>query len=139
MLIGFIGIFLILYFEATGKDYDFYRMFCYLSIFAASWSMVYWKIIIYINNHLLCGKSSNLLTTKIVDFAFGIYLIHILIMREWLWKTEFILNISNYYSQTLTILFITFSLSLLSCFIISKIPYLRSIIGLNIPSYKNIE
>lgn len=131
LIIGFFGIFLILYLEASEIYYDFYSLFWYLSIFIAAWCIIYWEILIYFSSLILKLNYLPLIMAKIADLTFGIYLIHIIIMREWLWKTEFILNISNYYLQTFNIVVLTFFISLLSCFVLSKIPYLRSIIGLN--------
>lgn len=133
--IGIIGIGLILFLKYYNVVFDFYRLFWYLSIFIAAWSVVYWYIIlssskifpkIYFLNWII----------KISNLTFGVYLIHILIMREWLWKTNFILDIQNYYIQTITVAILSFFLSLTCCFIISKIPFLRIIIGLNSKKFK---
>lgn len=126
LLIGTSGVFLILYMEYSGIDYDFYRLFWYLSIFVAAWTVVYGYLISYISKFLKYNINFLTYTSKL---TFGVYLIHILIMREWLWKTNFILNISNYYLQTLINVFLTFIISLGCCWVLSKIPYLRAVIG----------
>lgn len=127
LLIGICGVFLILYMEFSAIDYDFYRTFWYLSIFMAAWTVVYWYFFKNISN--LFNFSSKDFLTYTSKLTFGVYLIHILIMRDWLWKTSFIQNISIYYFQTFIIAIASFICSLASVYIISKIPYLRSIIG----------
>lgn len=127
LIIGILGVALILYLKCNGIEFNFYRLFWYLSIFIASWSIVYWYII-YKLCELIKVKQIRFIT-KISQLTFGVYLIHILIMRDWLWKSEFILSINNYFLQTFVLAILTFLFSILCCYIISKIPYIRSIIG----------
>jgi len=54
-------------------------------------------------------RSGSKTTTS--RLTFSIYLVHIAIMREPLWKWDFILGIQNYYLQWAVIVVLTFSLS----------------------------
>ena len=129
LAIGVGGICLILYLNLNGIEYDFYRLFWYLSIFVVAWCIVYWYIIKSIGQFISKPASMQWLI-KASSLTFGIYLVHILIMREWLWKSALILEINNYLLQTLTIAVCSFLLSLIACYCISKVPYLRLTIGL---------
>lgn len=128
-LFGLTGIVSILLLKFNNIDFNFYRLFWYLSIFIASWSVLYWYIIKIFINLFFKSKNYNYWIIGISNLTFGVYLIHILIMREWLWKSSFITSISNYYLQTILIALLSFFFSLLLSFLISKIPYLKAIIG----------
>ena len=125
------GLIVILYLKYKNIEFEYYRLFWYLSIFMASWSVIYWYFARYIVK-IITNFPLDLWMTKISNLTFGIYLIHILIMREWLWKSNFILNISNYYLQTFIIFFLSFFISLIAVFLISKIPYLKVIVGFKV-------
>lgn len=61
--------------------------------------------------------------------TFGIYLVHIFIMRNILWHNNFILSINNYYLQTAVIIILTFILSAICTYLISLLPKAQYIIG----------
>ena len=65
------------------------------------------------------------------DLSFGIYLVHIAVMRYFLWKIEWIENISNYYIQWGIIVLLTFVISFLISYVIYCLPIGRYIIGVN--------
>ena len=65
------------------------------------------------------------------NLSFGIYLIHIAVMHNFLWKLEWIQNISNYYIQWAVIVILTFALSWSICYILYCLPFGRYIIGNN--------
>lgn len=136
--IGCLGVVLILYFKSYNLEFEFYSLFWYLSIFIVAWSIVYWKVIIHISKYI--EKSLSLKFIKnLSDLTFGIYLIHIFIMREVLWRTSIILNISNYYLQTLIIALLSFLFSIIVCFVLSKIPFIQLSIGINYITIKNFS
>ena len=66
---------------------------------------------------------------KLANLSFGIYLIHIFIMRYVLWECDFIQNMDSYIVQTITIAIIIFVLSAVFCYLISLLPFASSIIG----------
>lgn len=65
----------------------------------------------------------------LANYSFGIYLMHILIMRPWLWDVPFIKSITNYPIQTFTIVAIDMAISVLLCWLISLTPWSKYIIG----------
>lgn len=104
---------------------DFYSAFWYLSapvaIITATW---------FVGIKRLCETFVfNIRLSIISNLSFGIYLIHIFIMRTLLWNWSVITEIPNYYLQTVIIAVFTFVGSYVVCRIISYIPYSQYIIG----------
>lgn len=65
---------------------------------------------------------------ELSKLSFGIYLIHILVMRNVLWKTEWMQNMHGLV-QIVVCAILTFTISALISWGISKIKYVRAIIG----------
>jgi len=65
----------------------------------------------------------------IANYSFGIYLSHILLMRPWIWNLSFVDYIGNYELQTLAIIIIDFTGSLLLCWLISFTPISKYVIN----------
>lgn len=104
---------------------DFYSVFWYLSITVALWCIVWWIIV----KRLL--KNVPKLPNWVVELSklsFGIYLVHILVMRNVLWKTEWMQNMHGFV-QIVVCAILTFTISALISWGISKIKYVRAIIG----------
>ena len=109
-------------------EIDFYSMFWYLSIFVTVQCVFWWKIIGYISTKWMNGKECPVLA-EVSKLTFGIYLVHIFIMRYLLWKWDFILGIHPYWFQTTVIIVQTFIGSLAVSYLISLLPFSRYIIG----------
>lgn len=108
---------------------DFYSIFWYLSIFVTILTVALYKVFMIPSLQL---KEKNVLTRLITttsELCFGIYLIHIAVMREWLWKATWIADISNFYVQYIVIVGITFVVSLSISYVISFLPFGQYIIG----------
>ena len=106
-------------------EVDFYSVFWYLSITVALWCIV-WCIVV---KGLM--KNVSILPNWVVELSklsFGIYLVHILVMRNILWKTEWMQNM-NGFVQIIVCTILTFAISALISWGISKIKYIRAIIG----------
>lgn len=104
---------------------DFYSAFWYLSapvaIMTATW---------FVGLKKLCDTFVfNIRLSTVSNLSFGIYLIHIFIMRTLLWNWSIITEIPNYYLQTTIVAVFTFVGSYVVCRIISYIPYSQYIIG----------
>lgn len=67
--------------------------------------------------------------TQLSSLSFGIYLIHIFIMRYLLWQWEFIRVIDSYIVQTTIVSLLTFAGSVLASYLISFLPGAQYIIG----------
>lgn len=106
---------------------NFYEVFWYLSIFVVIqcvfWFQTITKLPLKFSNRI------ETMLTRISNLSFGIYLIHIFIMRYVLWEWDFIQNIDFYILQTITIAVLTFALSTASCYLISLLPFAKYLIG----------
>ena len=66
------------------------------------------------------------------NLSFGIYLIHIFVMRTLLWNWSMIQAIGNYCFQTLIVAVLTFVGSYVICYLIAFLPFSQYIIGYSI-------
>lgn len=108
---------------------DFYSVFWYLSIFVTILTVAMFKLLIFKSLKLKNGTIVERIITTTSGLSFGIYLVHIAIMRNWLWKQEWIINIPNYYVQYLAIVLLTFIMSFIITYVISYLPFGNYIIG----------
>lgn len=123
------GAILLLATKKLGIETDFYNMFWYLSIFVAALCAFLWQ---GIQKSIIIHKISGTGISLLSNLTFGIYMIHILIMRYWLWHQEWILGITNYILQTIVVTVLTFTVSIALCYIIAKSPAGEYLIGYRI-------
>jgi surface polysaccharide O-acyltransferase-like enzyme len=109
-------------------EVDFYSLFWYLSLFVAVQCMFWWKIINSFSVKWTNGKKFSILA-EVSKLTFGIYLVHIFIMRYLLWKWDFILGIHPYWFQTTVIIILTFIGSFAVSYAISLLPFSKYLIG----------
>lgn len=106
---------------------NFYEVFWYLSIFVVIqcvfWFQTITKLPLKFSNRI------ETMFTRISNLSFGIYLIHIFIMRYILWECDFIQNMDSSILQTVTIAVLTFVLSTIACYLISWLPFSAYLIG----------
>lgn len=101
--------------------------FWYLSIFVAIIAMT-WFAIIQKNVSLIHSSRIKKYIIRFSNYSFGIYLIHILVMRYILWKVALISQLGGVIQIILTfILTIVISYLLISC--VSKFKFAQYIIG----------
>lgn len=129
-IIAIVGPIFLLYLKYNQIPFEFYSLFWNQSIFIVAACIVIWHAVqsIFHRWHL---KNEVIINGIILlsNLSFGIYLIHILIMREWLWNQDWIQTIHNYPLQSMVVAVITFALSTLSTYLISKLPVSKWIIG----------
>ncbi len=111
---------------------DFYSTFWYLSVFVVIMCIVWFKGIYKCSESVGGGKFS--LQSKetiqyISNLAFGIYFVHIFVMRYILWKCGFIMAIDSYILQTAVVIALTAIISAAICMIISRTYMAEYIIG----------
>lgn len=106
---------------------DFYDLFWYLSIFVAVQCVFWWKLICCASARFE-GRAFPILTA-ISKRTFGIYLVHIFIMRYLLWNWDFIVNLHPFWLQTLVIVVLTFAGSLAVSYLISLLPFSKYLVG----------
>ena len=106
-------------------EVDFYSLFWYLSLTVALQCVLWWIIV-----KRLMRNVANLprLVVELSKLSFGVYLIHILVMRNVLWKTEWMQGM-NGIVQIVVCTILTFIISALISWGISKIKYVKAVIG----------
>lgn len=109
-------------------DVDFYRMFWYLSIFVVMMSAFWFRLV---QCHVKDDSMFQGLIERVSRLSFGIYLMHIFIMRRWIWHWDLVYSIDNYCLQILVIFAFTFVISLLVAYAVSLLPFGKYIVGCN--------
>lgn len=105
---------------------DFYDLFWHLSVFVAILCCCMYVTVCHIK---LSGHRIRGLVRLTSRLSFGIYLIHIAVMRWWIWKWEWVQDIGNYPLQWLVIVVLTFLISWICAYLISRTPLGNLIIG----------
>ncbi len=109
---------------------DFYDVFWYLSIFVAVMSVAWFMIIKKINIEFNQLSKFHNFIALLSNCCFGIYLVHIFVMRTVLWRLP-VLHGLNGILQILVITILTFGGSFLITWFISLMPKSEYIIGFN--------
>lgn len=117
--------------KTFGWNLDFYSAFWYLSAPVCIMTMAWFCTI---SQLLMSYKETNSIITTISNLCFGVYLVHIFIMRDILWNVNIIVGIDNYYIQTGVVFVLTAILSFGVCWLVSLMPFSQYIIG-----YKNTK
>lgn len=112
------------------QDADLYSIFGFLSIFCAVLTVFLYKLCMLRTIRFKNGRGSlkNVLILT-SNLSFGIYLVHIAVMRFFLWRIDFIVNINNYLLQWATVVVLTFGISWIVTYFISFLPFGDYIIG----------
>lgn len=120
---------LLVFNKAFGWNLDFYNCFWFGSFPMAVTSATYFMIAkTLLINRVLPAKVTQAIIF-VSNLSLGVYLVHTIIMRTYLWKCSFIVGISNYCVRTFVITGLTFIISLILCWGISYLPYSQYIIG----------
>lgn len=129
-LIGFILAWVVLAVaKSRNWDVDFYDMFWYLSIFVALMCVFWWKVITVVADKIHSFQPVVNIIVLISNLSFGIYLIHIFVMRYLLWRCDYIKSVMPYPLQTFVVLVLTVLISIALCWFISFLPKSDWIIG----------
>lgn len=78
-------------------EVDFYSLFWYLSIFTVMMCVVWFSMLSQSNKINQISGKIRLLIISFSNCSFGIYLIHIFVMRNVLWKSELLLKWGGYH------------------------------------------
>lgn len=111
-------------FKLTGTQVDFYSVFWYQSIFTVMMCIGWFCIFQRLEERVPHSSWITLLS----NCCFGIYLVHIFIMRNILWKCGIISGNGGIIQIILTIL-LTSLISFIITWCISKLPFTQYIIG----------
>ena len=127
-LLLFFSFFLPLFVLWKHVEFNFYSLFWYLSISVVLICVLWWH---------LCHKVKPVpyLVTKLSNLSFGIYLIHILILRNILWKIDWISTLFGEghplsgLAQIVICTCLTFFLSAILCYLLSLTAIGKYLIG----------
>lgn len=108
-------------------EVDFYSLFWYLSIGVATMSL-FWFVLIRRFHLLNQPNRLTLVLAELSKMSFGIYLVHIFIMRDILWHWSFMASLSVWI-QIPVCSVLTLALSYGVVKLISKLPFSKYIIG----------
>ena len=125
ILFSFFSIVLPLLSYGLNLNVYFYSWFWYLSASVAFQCIIWWMFIKKISVYFYKGRS-------IIEFlskhSFGIYLVHILVLRNILWKLSWIQSLSGILQVTVCLI-LTFTISLFISWCISKLRYGKYVVG----------
>ena len=110
----------VLYYSSI--EYDFYSMLWYLSLPVALMAFCWYVLV-----NRLPNKTINWIS-EAAKLSFGVYFIHILVMRYCIWHVEVICSLPGII-QIIAISTVTLLLSFLISWLISKLPFSKYIIG----------
>lgn len=118
--------------KVLGWNLDFYSAFWYLSAPVAVMTTAWFCVMKYLFDRASVYK----FWVEISNLSFGIYLLHIFVMRTLLWNWGVIQGINNYYLQAVVVVTLTFIGSLAISYGIARLPLAQYIIGHRIKSDK---
>lgn len=103
-------------------DFDFHSMCCYLSLPIASMAFMWFVLVKRLPDfrHVLLGQLSKL--------SFGVYLIHIFVLRSVLWRVDLICNLPDIV-QILVFAISTIMISYFVSWLISRLSFSKYIVG----------
>lgn len=108
---------------------DFYSMFWYLSVFVLVFCVAWFKGILSYGSKWVCNERIRSFIVLFSNLSFGIYLIHIFVMRYILWNMDWLKGMKPYIAQSGTIFLLTTVISFALVYLISRFKYAQYIIG----------
>lgn len=114
--------------KLLGVLVDFYDLFWYLSIFVAMMSSAWFTLFKKLSTTFNPASKLHRFIVMTSNCCFGIYLIHIFIMRSFLWRISFFQNEATVI-QIVMITILTFVSSFIIIWLISYLPFAEYIIG----------
>ena len=114
--------------KVFGIEVDFYSVFWYLSIFVVMMAVSIFASIQRLSKYFCFKSNSERALILASNMTFGIYLSHILFMREIIWPMPFLSSCGSV-CQILLITTVTYCFSSLFCRLIARFPHGEIIIG----------
>ena len=108
---------------------DFYSLFWYLSIFVAVMCLAWFCFSRDVVARLTLPTSISKALVTTSNCTFGMYLVHMFIMRRWIWTWSFVSAPGGGLAETLLIFTLTFVLSFQTTYLLSFLPFATYIIG----------
>lgn len=107
-------------------EVDFYRVFWYLGVSVMMMCVVWWIVWRHV-----CAKVKEMpkWIASVSSLTYGVYLTHILVMRNVLWRMDWMIALPGA-AQIAVCTLLTFVLSLVASYGLSKVRFLRMSIGM---------
>lgn len=121
--------------KLSGTMVDFYDMFWYLSIFVALMSVAWFMLLKRMDIYYDEGLRWHRMIVYLSNCSFGIYLVHIFVMRSFLWNWSFLQNNETLF-QIILVTILTFVGSFIIILLMSYLPYAEYIIGFRNRKYR---
>lgn len=115
--------------KVLGWNLDFFDAFWYLSAPVAIMTATWFGGIKNLFEKRVMPEWVSKSLAMVSNLSFGIYLIHIFIMRTLLWNCSVCTSIQNVHVQTILVIVLTFSISFTLCWLIAFLPFAQYIIG----------
>lgn len=103
-------------------------MFCYLSVFVAATALALFE---NVRRFKLFARLGGVILTELSNCSFGIYLMHIFIMRRILWNIDFITFGMGWVGQLIMTWVLTIAICFALTWVISFLPGSEYIVGYN--------
>jgi surface polysaccharide O-acyltransferase-like enzyme len=107
---------------------DFYSLFWYLSVLTVMMCIAWYALLSQSRFIESLSNRFKLLIVNFSNYSFGIYLIHIFIMRNCLWNCELLLKLGGVFHVLITII-LTITLSYIMVRLIARLPFADYLIG----------
>lgn len=109
---------------------DFYEVFWYLSVFVVAQCVFWWKVAKWISSVVTFSGRTGRLITICSNLTFGIYLSHIFIMRQGVWKLPFVEQLASMpLVQTIVVAIITLSVAIAFSWAVGISPLGNAVVG----------
>lgn len=123
-------LFLPVLFLICGQRESFWTKISYLSLPVVIMAVFLFKLIQQLKDKIDCwDQRIKSIIAKFSSLSFGVYLIHIAVMRYFLWNQDIIIHIPSHILQTFVIFILTTIISTILVWLISKLPVSKYIIG----------
>ena len=110
-------------------EIDFYSVFWYQSIFVVIMCYAWYNLLLKTITKISIPMSLSRLLSELSNCSFGMYLMHIFLMRRWIWFFPYFREPNGGILQTFLIFITTFIVSFLITYLISLLPFSNYIIG----------
>jgi len=117
-------------FLLVGRREAFWEMINYLSLPVVVMTAFWFRLWQRCSNAIAkLSDRTKTIIAKLSSLSFGVYLIHIAVMRYFIWNQEIIISIPNHAAQTVVIFLLTTTISFALIWLISKLKFSKYIIG----------
>lgn len=118
-------------FRIAGWQVDLYGQFWYLSVPVVVMTIGWWGVMEKAGQWAapLLARATRKAFARVSDLTFGIYLVHVYVLRNFLWKSSWVGSIAPESLRTFVLVVLGTIFSALFCYILSLLPGAQYVIG----------